>query len=620
MKNVRTHVGTSHQPTNLRMASLYARERLAVVPLHGMVTGRCTCGDEKCSQPGRHPRTKKGLAGATTDPIVIEKMWSKWPTATIGIALGGSAKLLALVIDGGIGWHSLRKILATGGHSLPRTVTIQDHDRCILLFRSAGAQIRSRIIADGVQILGDSDLIVAPSSLDHSIGKRGFATGRTLRQIAIATAPQWLLLTSCPPPTPPTTEPVADVAPNSQQTPVPTVVLVRTSEIEPTTINWIWPGIIASARITGLVGFPGTGKSQVAIDVAATVSTGRMWPGGVANGSPGDVIILSAEDDTADTIVPRLMAAGADRSRVRVVKAVKGDDGVERPFDIAADLNRLENEYDLHQVRLLVVDPISAYLGAVKRRAIDQNEKAGARAVLNRLTAFAARHDLGVLTVSHLNKTGGAKAIARVIGSLEWVAVPRAVFMVTEEAQTGRRLFLPLKNNLALDRIGYAFDVEGRVVADGIRTSTVVWSGEPVTISADEALSAAAKKATSGAVDFLQQLLKDGPVDQAEIVRLGEEAGYSGKALRIAREKLGVTPKKEGFGARGKWIWVPAGGARVLKSVVDNDENKQTVPDGKKPHEGVEDHGDALDQEHRSGVAEPGGPEVPDGPDGPASG
>jgi hypothetical protein len=94
-----------------------------------------------------------------------------------------------------------------------------------------------------------------------------------------------------------------------------------------------------------------------------------------------------------------------------------------------------------------------------------------------------------------------------------------------------------------------------------VRTSAVVWSDDPVTISADEALAAAAKKGTSGAVDFLQDVLRDGPMDQAEIVRLGEEAGYSPKALRIAREKLGVTPKKEDFGAGGKWVWVAASGA-----------------------------------------------------------
>jgi hypothetical protein len=108
----------------------------------------------------------------------------------------------------------------------------------------------------------------------------------------------------------------------------------------------------------------------------------------------------------------------------------------------------------------------------------------------------------------------------------------------------------------------------------------VVWDDEPVTITADEALAAAAKGRTSGAIAFLEQVLSDGPVDQTEIVRLGKEAGYSEKHLRTAREKLGVTPKKEGFGANGKWVWVPAGGATVLKLVVDNPANGPTAGGG----------------------------------------
>ena len=195
---------------------------------------------------------------------------------------------------------------------------------------------------------------------------------------------------------------------------------------------------------------------------------------------------------------------------------------------------------------------------------------------------FAAQHDLGGLAISHLNKTSGARAITRIMGSLEWVAAPRAVFLVTEEAGTDRRLFLPLKNNLASDRFGYAFRIEDRVVAHGIKTSAVVWDQEPVAITADEALAAAAKGRTSGAIDFLEQVLSDGPVGQTEIVRLGKEAGYSEKNLRTAREKLGVTPQKEGFGPNGKWVWVPAGGATVLKLVVNNPANGPTAGSGGK--------------------------------------
>ena len=518
-------------------------------------------------------RLKITCCSCTRSPgTQIEKRWTKWPKAKIGIVFGGPSKLLGLMTDGPTGQQKLREIIRANG-KLPRTVTIWDGDRETRLFRYDGTYLRSDDVTDNVRVLGEGDFVVAPSSLDDSTGKRRFARGRAVGQVKIAWAPHWLFEI--------TAARGSDILAPSPQTcrQAPSIMLVRTSEIEPERIGWLWPGIIARGKITGLVGYPGLGKSQVAIDVASTVSTGRLWPGGAANGNAGDVIILAAEDDAADTLVPRLIAAGADLTNVHVVKAVKGDDGVERAFNLAVDLDRLEKEYDLQRVRLLVVDPISAYLGTAK----GTNHGADVRTVLGRFAMFAARHDLAGLAISHLNKTSGARAITRIMGSLEWVAAPRAVFLVTEEAGTDRRLFVPLKNNLASERFGYAFRIEGRLVAPGIKTSAVVWDQEPVAITADEALAAAAKGRTSGAIDFLEQVLSDGPVDQAEIVRLGKEAGYSEKHLRTAREKLGVTPQKEGFGPNGKWVWVPAGGATVLKLVVNNPANGPTAGSGEKP-------------------------------------
>ena len=363
------------------------------------------------------------------------------------------------------------------------------------------------------------------------------------------------------------------------------VLTVRASEIVPEPVRWVWPGIIARAKVTGLVGHPGLGKSQVATDLAATVSTGRPWPGGVANDSAGEVIVLSAEDDAADTGVPRLIAAGADRTRVNLVMAVEDRCG-ERRFNLAHDLDRLEKDLDLRGVNLLVIDPTSAYLNVKNGKAVDRNNAGDVRTVLDRLGTFAARHDIGVLAISHLNKGSGARAITRIMGSQEWAAAPRAVFLVTEEAGTERRLFLPLKNNLAPDRIGYAFEIENKLVGDGIRSSAVVWSNDPVTISADEALAATAKKkGSSGAVEFLEEVLAEGPMDQSEVVRLGKEAGFTEKNLRSARENLGVKPRKEGFGANGKWVWVPPGGATVLKLVVNNKAKAETDPGNKDDHE-----------------------------------
>jgi putative DNA primase/helicase len=601
----------SRDADKVNIALRYAQAGLPVIPLHGTKDGHCTCGDPDCNQPGRHPRSTYGVRDATSDAKLVRKIWKKSPKAKIGIGLGGVSKLLALVTEDQAARQKLREIVATKG-GLPRTVTIWDDDRWILLFRGDGRFLRSRDLADGIRILGDGNFIIAPSSFDPA-GKRHFATGLSPEAVEIAQAPDWLLGISA--------ERVKEnVSPSAPMRQVPpSVVIVRSSEIEPERVRWIWPGIIASGKVTGLVGHPGLGKSQVAIDIAATVSIGRRWPGDAANGNAGDVIILAAEDDAADTLVPRLIAAGADRTRIHVVKAVKADNGVERAFNLALDLDRLEREHDLRQVKLVVIDPVSAYLIATKGGP-DRNNAGDVRTILGRLTTFAAQHDVGVLAISHLNKTSGARAITRIMGSLEWAAAPRAVFLVTEEAGTGRRLFLPLKNNLAPDRIGYAFEIVNKVVAAGIRTSAVLWSSDLVTISADEALAAAAKKVTSGAVDFLREVLSDGPLDQTEVVRLGKEAGYSEKSLRTAREKLGVTPKKEGFGANGKWVWVPAGGATVLKLVADNDASTRNLSDNKQPLESAGDSGDGMGQDHgREGDSMPGQDEPegnPKGPDG----
>jgi hypothetical protein len=192
------------------------------------------------------------------------------------------------------------------------------------------------------------------------------------------------------------------------------------------------------------------------------------------------------------------------------------------------------------------------------------------RAALQCVTNFAEKHGLAVVLVSHLNKSRGANAITRIMGSTDWVAVPRAVCLVAEEFETDRRLFLPVKNNLAPDRIGYAFRIEDRVVPEGISTSAVVWDPEPVMTTADEALAATAKKTgSSAAIDFLRQALSDGPVDQADIVQLGKDAGFSEKSLRNAREKLGAKSRKEGFGADGKWVWESTAMTRTL--IADND-------------------------------------------------
>jgi AAA domain/Bifunctional DNA primase/polymerase, N-terminal len=356
----------------------------------------------RCARPGKHPRTQLDIADATVDPEDIKRFWKKWPNAKIGIVMGWPGKLLALVTDGQAGRRTLQGIIAAHG-KLPATPTIRHRDTRIYLFEVDGIPPSSRDFGDGVRIVGDADLIIAPSTLPGLNSQRRFANGRAPGQVKIAKAPNWMLKTS---PTGSTVAPVknfgeADLrqmtaAPAIPHTPQhePSMVIVRASEIMPERVNWIWPGIIASGRVTGLAGYPGLGKSYVSIDIAATVSTGRNWPGGT-NSSVGEVVILSAEDDAADTVVPRLIAAGADCTRIHFVKAVKDEDGAERVFNLAVDLDRLEREYNLRLVRLVVIDPVSAYLISAKGRPVNRNNSGDVRAVQGRLATFAARHDLG---------------------------------------------------------------------------------------------------------------------------------------------------------------------------------------------------------------------------------
>jgi putative DNA primase/helicase len=139
----------------------------------------------------------------------------------------------------------------------------------------------------------------------------------------------------------------------------------RASEIRPEPIEWLWPNRVAIGKQTMIVGEPGLGKSQLTAFMAAAITTGGQWPCNEGQAPLGSVIILSAEDDAADTIRPRLDAAGADPTRVLIVSAVRSDDGKgRRTFNLQADLDLLEQEIaKAGDMRLVIIDPISSYMG-----------------------------------------------------------------------------------------------------------------------------------------------------------------------------------------------------------------------------------------------------------------
>jgi hypothetical protein len=191
----------------------------------------------------------------------------------------------------------------------------------------------------------------------------------------------------------------------------------------------------------------------------------------------------------------------------------------------------------------------------------DSHVNADVRALLAPLSALAAKRQIAVIMVSHLNKGGGTgEALSRVTGSLAFVAAARGAFIVAKDKDDPtRRLFLPAKNNIASDVGGLAFTVESFALPNGIETSRVLWDSQPVTLTADEAMvpapEACEQTMTEDAIDLLRDMLVGGRILARDIKRRAGDAGISDKALRSARQKLGIAVSREGFGADTRSYW-----------------------------------------------------------------
>jgi putative DNA primase/helicase len=338
------------------------------------------------------------------------------------------------------------------------------------------------------------------------------------------------------------------------------LIFRRLSDVQAQPIHWLWPGRFARGKVSMIAGNPGLGKSQVTANLAAIVTTGGQWPVDGGTSKFGSVIFLSAEDDAADTIKPRLEAAGADTTRCYILDAVRDLDATGearvRSFNLQCDIDRLAALLeDISDVALVVIDPISAYLGGT-----DSHKNADVRAVLAPLAELAARHAVAVVCVSHLNKAGGNEALMRVTGSMAFVAAARAAYVVARDKHDPlRRLFLPLKNNVGSDQVGLAFKVEPFDLEGGIQTSRVMWDAEAVTVSADEAMrpmeSDDERDQQDEVADWLQDLLSLGRMKSHEVRTKATRAGIAWRTVQRAAKKVGVAMKREGFGPDMVSFW-----------------------------------------------------------------
>jgi putative DNA primase/helicase len=274
---------------------------------------------------------------------------------------------------------------------------------------------------------------------------------------------------------------------------------------------------------------------------------------------------LNAEDALENVVVPRLLAAGADLNRVLSIRSVLKFDREGKPVDASfsltediATLDRVLN--DRSDVELIIIDPVSAYLGKV-----DSHNNSEVRAVLEPLARLAERHDVAVLCVSHLNKgSENTKALYRITGSLAFAAAARSVYAVGVHPDdygldAPRRVLTPVKSNLARPASTLAFEIKSKTVGEGldiIPTSRVRWGDELDGVSAEDVLKAGTGKRKTKrqeAVEWLRDYLQDGEVHSDQVYKDGAQDGFSERTLRRAAEELGIARAKGDY--QGTTMW-----------------------------------------------------------------
>lgn len=338
--------------------------------------------------------------------------------------------------------------------------------------------------------------------------------------------------------------------------PLREVELLSASAIKLLAVIWEWITWLASGKFHVLAGAPGTGKTTLAMAFAAIITRGGRWPDGT-QAIRGSVVIWSGEDDPADTLVPRLVLAGADLSRVYFVSGIRQGDE-RRAFDPAQDMVALARQIEqVGDVRLLIVDPV------VSAVAGDSHKNAETRRGLQPLVDLAASVGCAVLGITHFTKgTAGREPVERITGSLAFGAIARVVLVAAkriDEDGTETRVLLRAKSNIGPDTGGFNYDVvqEDLAAFPGVSNTRIQW-GDQIDGTARDLLAEPDEDDREGgalteAKDFLRTLLADGSVPAKDVRTDADGAGHSWVTVRRAQKALGIKPRK--LGKTEGWVW-----------------------------------------------------------------
>lgn len=378
--------------------------------------------------------------------------------------------------------------------------------------------------------------------------------------------------------------------------------VVCLSEVKPQQVEWLWPDRIPFRKITLLDGDPGLGKSTLTMSIAALVSTGQPMPLGSQRREAAGVVVVSLEDGLADTIRPRLEAAGADLLRVYALTGI----GPElRTPTLPDDLPEIERVVREHRARLVIFDPLMGVLG----EGIDAHKDQHVRRALAPVAAFAERTGAAVVVVRHLNKSGGAQAIYRGGGSIGITGAARSVMLVAKDPDNPEgRVLASVKSNLGQQPKALRF---GLVVSPLNGYPLVGWAGT-CGLTADELVAPPENEgrenaeARRTAEQFLRTELASGPRRAAEIQASARAEGLCKTTLWRAKAALHVDVRKVGF--RSGWFWCLPGSGTTYPAEVNSSANPCPASEGD-PEEFTNMDSSAANLEEFTGMNASGAPD-----------
>ncbi len=326
------------------------------------------------------------------------------------------------------------------------------------------------------------------------------------------------------------------------------------ADIESKEVDWLWLHVFPLGMVSMVCGDPGLNKSTMLLDITARVSTGNCMPDGTP-GVCGQVLLLNAEDAVEQTIIPRLNAAGADRTKIHLLDGRRLPDGTSAPITLE-DIPIIRDALVQHPgTRLVVIDPVSAYLGRA-----DSHVNSDVRALLRPLALLAETHNCAFIILSHLTKNAGTKVAYRATGSLAFTALSRSAWVVCEDKEVAPngRILACIKSNVGPSDRGFRFrrQDDGRLEWEPLSIETTAQKAlaeAEGTHGEDDTLRGPPPAARNAAAVWLENLLRNEPVLAAKVLADGKLAGFKESTIQRAANALNVKRERDCNTNKHRW-------------------------------------------------------------------